>query len=232
MALQLLIVDDDVDLAETILDYLSLEGIECDYASNGIAGLEFARARCFDVIVLDVAMPKMNGLEACQALRQAGVDTPVLMLTARDSLDDKLAGFNAGTDDYLIKPFEFTELLARIRSLSKRRSGQSRRLMVADLTVDFDRREAIRADKVLQLTPTGWQLLEILIRSSPNVVSRQRLIDAVWGDTPPDTNSLKVHLHRLRQDVDSAFKSNLVVTIPGHGVALRAKDEDDANIAT
>lgn len=231
MSLQLLIVDDDFDLAETMIDYLSLESIECDHACNGVAGLKFARSRRYDVIVLDIAMPKMDGLEACKALRKAGVDTPVLMLTGRDSLDDKLAGFHVGTDDYLIKPFEFSELIARIHALSKRRSGQSRLLKVSDLTVDFGCREATRDGKALQLTPTGWQLLEVLMRASPNIVSRQHLLDSVWGDDPPNTNSLKVHLHRLRQDVDKKFTSGLIVTVPGHGVFLRAKDNDDKNTA-
>lgn len=229
MSLQLLVVDDDFDLAETIINYLSLEGIECDYASNGVAGLKLARSRRYDVIVLDVAMPKMDGLEACQVLRKTGSDTPVIMLTARDELDDKLAGFNAGTDDYLIKPFEFSELMARIYSLSNRRSGQSRRLVVSDLTVDFDDREARRGGKFLKLTPTGWKLLEVLIRASPNAVSRQHLLDAVWGDDPPETNSLKVHLHRLRQDVNKTFTSDLIVTVAGHGVALRAENKNDKN---
>ena len=225
MPLQILIVDDDSDLAETMIDYLTLEGMECEYAANGRAGVEFASARPYDVIVLDVAMPKMDGLEACQVLRRAGVETPVLMLTARDSLDDKLAGFNAGTDDYVIKPFEFSEVIARIRSLSKRRSGEARRLESFGITMDLDRRQATRDNRPLNLSPIGWTLLEVLMRASPNVVNRQRLVDAVWGEDPPESDSLKVHLHRLRQDVDSAFDRPLIVTVPGHGVALR----DDSN---
>jgi len=226
MPLQLLLVEDDIDLAETVMDYLMLEGIELDYAPNGSAGLNFAKSRRYDLILLDVALPKMSGLEVCEALRSSGVDTPVLMLTARDSLDDKLAGFDAGTDDYVIKPFEFSELLARIRSLSKRRSGQNRRFCVGDLVIDLDRREANRDGVLLRLTPIGWKLLEVLARASPSPVPRQQLLDTVWGDEPPDSNSLKVHLHRLRQDVDKPFNKPLIVTVPNFGVALRGTDHD------
>ncbi len=225
MSLQLLIVEDDLDLASTIMDYLSDQGMQMDYAANGLSGLNFLKSRRYDLVLLDVAMPKMNGLEMCQAIRNEGIDTPVLMLTARDTLDDKLAGFDAGTDDYVIKPFEFAELVARIKSLSKRRSGQSNQLKVADLILDLDRREASRSGTSLQLSPTGWKILETLIRYSPNVVSRQQLQDAVWGDDPPDSNSLKVHLHRLRQDIDKPFDSSLIVTVPNHGIALRDPNE-------
>lgn len=226
MPLQILIVEDDLDLASTIMDYLSEQGMQMDYAANGLSGLNFLKSRRYDLILLDVAMPKMNGLEMCQAIRHEGIDTPVLMLTARDTLDDKLAGFDAGTDDYVVKPFEFAELIARIKSLSKRRSGQSNQLKVADLILDLDRRQANRNNTPLQLSPIGWKILEVLIRHSPNVVSRQQLQDAVWGDDPPDSNSLKVHLHRLRQDVDKPFNCALIVTIPNHGIALRDPNED------
>ena len=227
MSLQLLLVEDDLDLAATVADYLAIEDIELDHVTNGVAGLRFARSNRYDVIILDVSMPRMNGLEVCQVLRKEGIDTPVLMLTARDALDDKLAGFQAGTDDYVVKPFEFTELLARIRSLSKRRSGQNRRLSVADLVLDLDRREVSRQGKLIKLTPIGWKILEELVRASPNTVSKQQLSDTIWGDEPPESNSLKVHLHRLRADVDKEFDQRLIVTIPGHGVAVRANGEDE-----
>ena len=226
MAIQTLIVEDDLDLAGTITEYLALEGIESDHASNGPAGLTMARDRRYDVIVLDVGLPKLNGLEVCHALRCDGTPTPVLMLTARDTLDDKLAGFNAGTDDYVVKPFEFSELVARIRSLAHRRSGQVRRLCVGDLVMDLDQHQVTRAGDPLRLTPIGWKLLESLMRASPSVVSRVELVDMVWGDDPPDTNSLKVHLHRLRQDVDKAYSHAMVTTVPGRGVALRPINGD------
>lgn len=225
MALQVLVVEDDIDLAATIVEYLSLEDMQPEHAVNGDAGLRFARLRRYDTIVLDVTMPRMNGLQVCHALRREGIDTPVLMLTARDALDDKLAGFNAGTDDYVVKPLDMAELVARIRSLAKRRSGQCRLLEVADLVLDLDRREVSRAGRTLHLSPTGWRMLEVLMRASPGVVSRGRLQEVVWGDEPPESNSLAVHLSRLRRDVDRGFPTSLIETVPGHGIALRAPHE-------
>jgi len=131
--LKLLLVEDDLDLAQTLIQYLELEDMVCDHASNGIAGLNLARAGHYDILLLDINLPRMNGLTLCQTLREQGDDTPVLMLTARDQLDDKLEGFRAGSDDYLVKPFELQELVARIRALSRRRSGEVRRLRCADL---------------------------------------------------------------------------------------------------
>ena len=196
--------------------------MQLEHAINGEAGLRFARLRRYDAIVLDVTMPRRNGLEVCQALRREGIDAPVIMLTARDTLDDKLAGFNAGTDDYVVKPLDMAELAARIRSLSSRRSGQCRVLQVADLVLDLDRREVSRAGRTLRLSPTGWRMLEVLMRASPGVLSRRRLQEAVWGDEPPESNSLAVHLSRLRRDVDRGFRTSLIETVPGHGVALRS----------
>ena len=221
MPLQVLVVEDDIDLAATIVEYLSLEDMQLEHAINGEAGLRFARLRRYDAIVLDVTMPRRNGLEVCQALRREGIDAPVIMLTARDTLDDKLAGFDAGTDDYVVKPLDMAELAARIRSVASRRSGQCRVLQVADLVLDLDRRKVSRAGRTLRLSPTGWRMLEVLMRASPGVLSRRRLQEAVWGDEPPESNSLAVHLSRLRRDVDRGFRTSLIETVPGHGVALR-----------
>ena len=225
MAFQILLVEDDVDLAATLIDYLEMEDMQLDYMSNGAGGLEAARGNRYDVIVLDVSLPRMDGLEVCDALRSDGIDTPVLMLTARDSLTDKIAGFRAGTDDYLVKPFEMDELVVRLKSLARRRSGQSRRLVAAGLVLDLDRGRVQRDGRELKLSPTGWILLEKLMRASPNVVSRRELADAVWGDDPPDSDSLKVHIHRLRQEVETGFGRHLIRTVPGRGLALRGSDE-------
>ena len=223
--LMVLLVEDDRDLATSIADYLSLEQIRCDHAFNGQAGLDLASQGGYDVILLDLMLPRMNGLSVCEQLRSRGVDTPVLMLTARDTLDDKVAGFRAGTDDYLVKPFAMEELILRIRALAMRRSGQIRRLQVADLVMDLSTHSVMRADKVLKLTPTGWTLLETLMRASPGVVNRQALEQAVWQDEPPDSNSLKVHIHKLRRQIDGDFERTLLHTIPGHGFSLRSTDE-------
>ena len=222
MALHVLLVEDDRDLAETVMQFLELEEVICDHAASGDVGRNLACRHHYDVILLDIMLPRMNGLAVCEALRGEGIDTPVLMLTARDTLDDKLAGFRAGTDDYLVKPFALEELIVRVRSLARRRSGQARRLQIADLELWPEEKRACRAGKQLQLSPTAWILLELLVRESPRVVSRERLARAVWGDEPPDSNSLKVHIHNLRRAVDHGAAGDLIHTVPGHGFRIEA----------
>ena len=222
--IQTLLVEDNQSLAETVISYLGLEGIDCDYASTGQQGLELATSNRYASILLDINLPRMDGLQVCEALRQRGVDVPVLMLTARDTLEDKLAGFEAGTDDYLVKPFELSELTARVRALAKRRSSQAQKLEVGPLMLDLSLKVATREGKPINLTPTGWKLLELLMRESPNVVSREQLEDAVWSGDQPDSNSLKVHLYRLRDQVDKPFDTRLIHTIAKHGFALRVSD--------
>jgi DNA-binding response OmpR family regulator len=219
-----LLVEDDLDLAATIVDYLELEDIICDHAANGIAGLQLINKHKYDVIILDVNMPRMDGLSVCQNIREQGMTIPILMLTARDTLDDKLAGFAAGSDDYLVKPFAMLELVARLQVLAKRRSGQTKKLTIQNLSVDFDKKVARRGSRQLQLSPTGWKILEILLRKSPDVVSREQIAQAVWGDDAPDSNSLKVHIFKLREQVESENEQKLIHTLSGQGFALREPD--------
>ena len=217
-----LLVEDNRSLAETVISFLKLDDIDCDYAATGSQGLELALSHRYEAILLDINLPRMNGLQVCEALREEGVDVPVLMLTARDTIEDKLAGFDAGTDDYLVKPFEMSELVARVKALSKRRSGQGKRLQVGPLMLNLTTKIAQREGVNLRLTPTCWKILELLMRESPQVVSRSAIEAHVWGDDHlPDTDSLKVHLYRLRQQVDKPFGSSLIHTVAAHGVALR-----------
>ena len=221
-----LLVEDNVSLAQTVIAYFDLEGIDCDYASTGSQGLELALSNDYQAILLDINLPRMNGLEVCEFLRNRGVDIPVLMLTARDSLADKLAGFDAGTDDYLVKPFELIELAARVKALAKRRSLLAQQLEVGPLQMDLSLKTACRHGQTLTLTPTCWTLLEILMRESPNVVSREKLQNAIWrGSDLPDSNALKVHLYKLRQQVDKPFSTKLIQTVSGHGFAIRVPDD-------
>ena len=150
-----LLVEDDLDLATTVVDYLELENIQCDHAPNGIAGLQFIAkqklVRPYDVIILDVNMPRMDGLTMCKQLREQGISTPVIMLTARDTLDDKLSGFEVGIDDYMVKPFEMLELIARLKVLTNRRRGLINKFSQHGLTVDFTLKTAVRNNRVLHL---------------------------------------------------------------------------------
>lgn len=223
-ALNILLVEDDYDLAETICEYLQMEGLICHHAINGETGLRLAGEYEFQVILLDLNLPRQDGLTICRKLRQKGDDTPVLMITARDSLTHKIEGFNAGTDDYLIKPFALEELMVRIQALAKRRSGQITKLVCDDLEMDLEKRIVKRNAVQIYLSPSLWKLLEALLRASPGVVSKSRLEMALWGEDIPESNSLKVHMHNLRKAVDTPFPRHLIHTVPRHGFALSKKE--------
>ncbi|WP_261817556.1 response regulator transcription factor [Vibrio gallicus] len=220
-SLQFLLVEDDLDLATAIVDYLELEDIACDHAANGVSGYNLIRDNHYDVVILDLNLPKLSGLGVCERLRAQGIDVPILMLTARDTLEDKLKGFSIGADDYLIKPFAMQELIVRAQVLSRRRSGEVNRLKVADLVLELTTRTASRNGVQLKLSPIAMKLLETLMRDSPNIVSRERLIQGVWGDEQPDSNSLKVHMFNLRKAVDANFDHKLIHTVVGQGFVLK-----------
>lgn len=223
--LNILLVEDDYDLAETISEYLETERVSCSHARNGGAGLYLAENNKYDVIILDINLPMLDGLSLCNQLRQKGNDTPILMVTARDSLANKIDGFKAGTDDYLVKPFALEELTARIHALSKRRSGLSRKLTSHDLSMNIETKTVMRAGRKIKLSPTLWTLLETLLRTSPGVVSRLELEAALWGDDVPESNSLKVHMYHLRNAVDKPFSAQLIHTVSRHGFALYNEDD-------
>lgn len=225
MTINALLIEDDKDLAEAISDYMELDGFEFDFAYNGQSGLNLALANRYDIILTDLNMPKMDGIDVCQSLRAKGITTPVLMLTARDTLDDKLVGFAAGSDDYLVKPFAMAELQVRLLALVRRVKNRVANLSVGDLTVDLDKHKAVRSDTVLKLPPVCWKMLVCLMQNSPNVVSKTQLEDEVWGNDLPSADSLKVHLFKLRQVVDAPFESKLIHTVHGVGIVLREATE-------
>lgn len=219
-----LLIEDDMDLAETVADYLSCEGIDCELAFNGPAGLEQAMATDCDVILLDVTMPGMNGLEVCRHLRASGSDRPILMITARDTLSDKLEGFEAGADDYLVKPFALEELAARVKALRGRRSAQSKVLKVHNLVLDLNQKTARRGERALRLSPKTWAILQKLTLASPGIVSRAELERYVWGEDCPYSDALKYHIHKLRFELDRPYEEPLLQTIPKTGFALRLNE--------
>lgn len=225
MNYNLLLVEDDVDLASTIIDYLALEKIYCDHASNGMLAMELLQQHQFDVVILDINMPHMDGINVCKKMREFGLTTPVLMLTARDTLEDKLAGFNAGTDDYLVKPFAMLELIARIQVLAKRISGQVNKLSIHGVELNFTAKLAYRNGRKLTLTPTGWNILEILMRKANSVITRQQLVQSIWGNSGPESNSLKVHLFKLRQQLNQNDAAELIHTVPGQGFIFKNKND-------
>ena len=224
--MRVLIIEDNPDIAANLGDYLEDHGHTVDFAGDGITGLHLAIVNDFDSIVLDLALPGMDGLEVCRKLRQeAGKDTPVLMLTARDRLEDKLAGFDTGADDYLVKPFELQEVEARLNVLASRGRRRSRReLKVGDLVYNVDTLNVSRVGSEVYLNPIGLKLLHCLMESSPNVVSRAELEMKVWGEEMPDSDSLRVHIHSLRSAIDKPFGSNMIQT--RHGIGYRLIESD------
>jgi len=223
--LNLLLIEDDIDLATTVIDYLELENIQCDHAVNGVLGLNLIKKNDYRVIILDLNLPQMHGLTVCESIRSKGIDTPVLMLTAMDSLDDKLAGFSKGADDYLVKPFAMEELIARTRSLAKRRSGQATLLSIAGIELDLVKKSASRNGHPLKLSPTSIKILELLLRNSPNPVSRKTISQEIWGDEQPESNSLKVHIFNLRKQLNSAGDKLLLHTVLGFGFSIEETDK-------
>jgi DNA-binding response OmpR family regulator len=222
--INVLLVEDDIDLATTIVDYLDIEDIECDHASNGVLGLNLLQINDYQMIILDVNMPKMDGLTMCKTLREQGKDIPVLMLTARDSLDNKLEGFAAGSDDYLVKPFAMKELVARVQVLAKRKSGEAKRLTLANLNLDLAKRSADVEGQTLKLSPIAFKLLETLVRQAPQPVTRSSIMQAIWGEEQPDSNSLKVHVHHLRKQLEATTHQVTLETIPSVGFAITANE--------
>lgn len=225
---QVLMIEDDRDLAAFMTDYLQLEGIHCDHAYTGTSGLRLATQHYYSLILLDVMLPYMDGLTVCEKLREQGVDTPVLMLTARDTLQDKLAGFQAGSDDYLVKPFALEELAMRIHSLAKRRLKHQPRTVLGDLVIDWQQHTVSRAQQPIALTPTGWKIISLLVKASPHPVAKHILEQNLWGESEqPETNSLKVHLYKLRKQLNRPFEKDILHNVVGKGVALRVDYEEN-----
>lgn len=225
--MRVLIVEDDADLSANLFDYLEAKGHIPDVARDGVTGLHLAITNSYDVIIMDVMMPGMDGYTACRKLREeANKSTPVLMLTAKDTLNDKMSGFESGADDYLVKPFALEELLVRLGILARRHGvcHDLGVLQVADLTFNTKTFEVKRAGKLINLPPTPLKILELLIRNTPNVVTRQQIEDSLWRDSPPDSDVLRAHLYSLRNAVDKPFKTPLIHTL--HGIGLRLAESD------
>lgn len=220
--MHILLVEDNRDLAQNIFDYFEAKGYTLDLAEDGISGLHLAATNPYDVIVLDLMLPGLDGLTLCKRLREAGRQTPVMMLTARDSLDDKIAGLEAGADDYVLKPFALREVNARLRALLRRAQTQpgTGLLRVGDLSYDPDTLKVMRGERTLDLPPIPLKILETLMRHSPRVMSREELERAIWGDSPPDSDALRAHLHILRSAVDKQAGVPLIKTLRGLGYQI------------
>lgn len=227
----ILLIEDNRGIAEMVGEFLESRGYSLDYAADGVTGLHLAVSNSYDVIVLDLMLPGMDGVVLCRKLRgEAKKSTPVLMLTARDTLEDKLIGLDAGADDYLIKPFEIRELEARVRALIRRdrRQVSAELLSVGDLVLDTATLRLARGGMDLAVSPIGLKLLTILMRESPRVVSRLDIEREVWGDLLPDSDTLRSHLYNLRKIIDKPFNKPLLHTIHSAGYRLADLDAETA----
>ncbi|MGN2635886.1 response regulator transcription factor [Nocardia takedensis] len=224
--MRILVVDDDRAVRESLRRSLTFNGYSVDLAVDGVDALEKATAQRPDALVLDVMMPRLDGLEVCRRLRSTGDDLPILVLTARDSVSERVAGLDAGADDYLPKPFALEELLARLRALLRRRAADpgegSEAMQFADLSLDPVTREVSRGERSISLTRTEFSLLEMLMANPRRVLTRSRILEEVWGyDFPTSGNALEVYIGYLRRKTEAEGEPRLIHTVRGVGYVLR-----------
>ncbi|MCF7551330.1 response regulator transcription factor [Pseudonocardia sp. WMMC193] len=227
--MRILVVDDDRSVRESLRRSLAFNGYQVDLASDGYGALEAVDAQRPDAMVLDVMMPRLDGLEVCRRMRAAGDELPILVLTARDAVSDRVAGLDAGADDYLPKPFALEELLARLRALLRRRSlddiaaaAHTPALEFSDLSLDPDTRDVRRGERAISLTRTEFSLLELLLQNPRRVLTRASILEQVWGyDFPTTGNALEVYIGYLRRKTEAEGEPRLIHTVRGVGYVLR-----------
>ena len=223
--MKILLVEDDTDLAENIIDYFEIQECNVDYVTSGEAAIDLLHENHYNSIILDINLPGIDGFEVCNIVRQKmRLNIPILMLTARSMLEDKLVGFESGTDDFLTKPFELAELKIRLSAIM-RRANQDMvlKFCIDDLCVDPDKGTVTRAGKVLNLTPICFTILMMMIEKFPGIATKEELEYAIWKDDPPMTDALKVHFHTLRQFIDKPFEKQLLYSVRGRGYVISAK---------
>lgn len=221
-ALTVLVVEDNRAIQANIADYFSMQGAVVDFALNGRQGLELALQHYYDVIVLDLTLPQLDGLEVCSMLRrEASRHIPMLMLTARDSLQHKLDGFSAGADDYLVKPFDLAELWVRVQVLAKRHLKQHHQLALGNISLNRHLHQVHCGNKLMELKPIGFKLLSILLEAHPRPVSRSELCSKIWGDEPTESDALRSHLYQLRKTLQQYDAAVTIETQLGVGFSLK-----------
>jgi DNA-binding response OmpR family regulator len=223
--MHILVVEDERRLANLVRRALEEEGHVVDVSHDGVEGLDMAEGTEYDLLVLDLMLPHLDGVELCRRLRASGSDARVLMLTARDAVEDRVQGLEAGADDYLIKPFSFSELMARVKALARRQvqAQPEEELVSGDLVLDLQRREARRGDDAIELTAKEFQLLEYLMRNSGHVLTRTQILDHVWGyNFDSFSNVVDIYVHYLRNKIDRGYAEPLIKTVRGVGYSLKA----------
>ena len=220
---KILVIEDNPDIVANIYAFFEPRGFELDNAHNGYSGLTLASSNRYDVILLDVMLPGMDGTKLCKKLREELHDkTPVLMLTARDTILDKVAGFDSGADDYLVKPFSLVELESRIKALIRRHQDNhcEQTINVGELSLNIEEHTVMREGQSLKLTPTGFKILNVLMKASPRLVSKNELEEKVWGEDIPSSDALRTHVHSVRAQVDKPFAKTMIMTVPGVGYQI------------
>lgn len=223
----ILVVEDEIKITRFIKKGLEMEHYTVDVAYDGKEGLEKAEINSYDLIILDIMLPKMDGVEVCKKLRENKVETPIIMLTARDTVDDRVRGLDAGADDYLVKPFAFGELVARIRALLRReKTIKTTKLQVSDLTLDPATHEVFRGEKEVQLSSKEYRLLDYMMRRPGLVCTRTMIGEHIWGyNFTDDSNVIDVYISYLRRKIDSGFKSRLIHTVRDVGYKIQDKNQ-------
>lgn len=219
----ILMVEDHYELASTVCEFLEEHDFVVDHARNLDAARNLLKQRPYHLLLLDINLPDGSGYDLCEWLRnQQSMDIPVLMLTARDTLNDKLNGFKSGTDDYLVKPFDFNELVMRIQALIKRSLGEvsNRELKISDLVLDPGRQYISRSGQSIELPPIQFKLLKLLMRNAPNVLTKQEIMMELWGDEEPESDALRSHIYNLRKMIDKPFEKKLIQTVSGVGLKI------------
>ena len=227
MSIRVLLIEDNYAIAEQLCDFLARHPFEVDYANDGKTGFRLFQKNAYDVIILDLMLPDINGIDLCEKMKNTSdIVIPILMLTARDSIADKGLGFDAGADDYLTKPFELEEVVMRCLALAKRHQlHKSTCLTIGDLTMDMQQHQVHRAGRPLKLSLTDFNILLALVHAYPNAVSRTELIAKVWGDDFPDSDVLRSHIYTLRNIIDKPFEHAMIKTIHGLGFKLVKPNE-------
>lgn len=224
--MKILVVEDDARTAEFLLHALRQSGYICEHSADGMDGLFKAENAGCDLAVVDVMLPRLDGLAMISRMRERGINLPVIVLSARDAVDDRIRGLQAGGDDYMTKPFSFSELEARIAALMRRTSGsaESTKLVFADLELDLRRRKARRGETEIELQPLEFSLLEYLVRNAGRVVSKTMIMEHVWEyNFDPRTNIVETRICRLREKIDKPFDVKLLHTVRGFGYVLEAR---------
>jgi DNA-binding response OmpR family regulator len=222
----ILLVEDNQQLAEQLCDFLQEKGMVVDYAADGRTALALLKNQHFDVVILDLTLPDMDGLTICNFIKaELATNIPVLMLTARDSIEEKLAGFSHGTDDYLTKPYVMDEVYVRCLALARRHQlHKSQQTSIGDLQIDFNQKTVHRCGQMITLSKTDFLLLQLLVEAYPNALSKRQLIEKVWGDDMPDTDAVRSHIYTLRNAIDKPFSYPLIKTVHGLGFKIVIPD--------